>query len=41
MLRTAAKGLLVALDTQTFLLVLAGAIVAMGVVVWVMYKKVP
>ena len=29
-----------ALDTQTFLMILAGAVVAMGLVVWIMYKKV-
>lgn len=40
MLRTAAKGRPMALDTQTFLMILAGAVVAMGVVVWIMYKKV-
>jgi len=28
-----------ALDTQTFLMVLAGVIVALGIVFWVMYKK--
>lgn len=29
-----------ALDTQTFLIVLAVVIVAMGLAVWFMYKKV-
>ena len=29
-----------ALDMPTFLMVLAGAVVAMGVVGWFMYKKV-
>jgi hypothetical protein len=40
MLRPATNGYPMALDTQTFLIVLAGAVVAMGLVVWVMYKKV-
>ena len=29
-----------ALDTQTFLIVLAGVVVAMGLAGWFMYKKV-
>lgn len=29
-----------ALDTQTFLIVLAVVVVAMGLAVWIMYKKV-
>ncbi len=29
-----------ALDTPTFLMVFTAAVVGMGVVVWVMYKKV-
>jgi hypothetical protein len=29
-----------ALDTNTFLIVLAAAVVVMGFVVWVMFKKV-
>jgi len=29
-----------ALDTNTFLIVLAAAIIVMGIVVWVMFKKV-
>jgi hypothetical protein len=28
-----------ALDTNTFLMVLAAAIIVMGIVVWVMFKK--
>jgi hypothetical protein len=34
------KGRSMALDTNTFLMVLAAAIMVMGVVVWAMFKKV-
>jgi len=33
------KGRSMALDTNTFLMVLAAAIIVMGIVVWVMFKK--
>jgi hypothetical protein len=33
------KGAPMALDTNTFLMVLAAAIMVMGVVVWAMFKK--
>jgi hypothetical protein len=33
------KGRSMALDTNTFLMVLAAAIIVMGVVVWAMFKK--
>ena len=33
------KGRSMALDTNIFLMVLAAAIIVMGIVVWVMFKK--
>ena len=33
------KGRSMALDTNIFLMVLAAAIIVMGVVVWIMFKK--
>jgi len=37
--RALKKGRPIALDNNTFLIVLAAAIVVMGFVVWVMFKK--
>ena len=34
------KGRSMALDANTFLMILAAAIMVMGIVVWVMFKKV-
>jgi hypothetical protein len=33
------KGRCMALETNTFLMILAASIMAMGIVVWVMFKK--
>ena len=40
MVRGATKGGPMALDTNTFLIVLAAAIIATAVVVWAMFKKI-
>jgi len=34
------KGRTIALDANTFLIILAAAVMVMGFVVWVMFKKV-